>query len=51
MRFSLYLYPALEVDAYAAQGYRVRLYRDFDWEGKLIKATVPIAGSTAFHYL
>jgi SAM-dependent methyltransferase len=47
----LLLYPASDVSRYASQGYRVRPYRSFDWKGKLIKATIPVADSRAFHYL
>jgi len=47
----LLLYPAPDVSRYASQGYRVRPYRSFDWKGKLIKATEPVANSRAFHYL
>jgi SAM-dependent methyltransferase len=47
----LLLYPAVEVSRYASQGYEVRPYRSFDWKGKLIKATIPVAHSRAFHYL
>jgi len=47
----LLLYPATDVSRYAAQGYGVRSYGDFDWKGKLIKATMPLAHSRVFHYL
>lgn len=40
-----------DVDRYAAQGYRVRSYHDFDIWGKLKKATIPIADSNAFYNL
>jgi hypothetical protein len=39
------------VSRYAAQGYAVRPYRDFDWQGKLIKATMPFSESKPWHYL
>lgn len=47
----LYLWPAYEVDRYAARGYDVRAYSDFDWRGKLVKATIPIARSRLTKYL
>jgi ubiquinone/menaquinone biosynthesis C-methylase UbiE len=47
----LLLFPAPNVSRYAAQGYEVRPYRDFDWNGKLIKATAPVVESGAFRYL
>lgn len=40
-----------DVDRYAAQGYRVRPYDDFDIWGKLKKASIPIADSNAFFNL
>ena len=42
---------ANDVDRYAAQGYRVRPYGDFDIWGKVKKATIPIADSNAFYNL
>ena len=42
---------AYDVDRYAAQGHRVRPYNDFDIWGKIKKATIPIAYSTAFYNL
>ena len=47
----LLLHPAFEVSSYAAQGYKVRPYGDFDWAGKLVKATMPIRMSETYHYL
>jgi SAM-dependent methyltransferase len=47
----LLLYPAVDCSRYAAEGYAVRPYRDFDWKGKLVKASMPMAHSAAFHYL
>ncbi len=38
----LYLFPAWNCRTWAANGYDVRPYSDFDWKGKLIKASVPI---------
>jgi SAM-dependent methyltransferase len=45
------LHVANDVDRYAAQGYRVRPYSDFDIWDKLKKATIPIADSNAFFNL
>jgi SAM-dependent methyltransferase len=42
------LHFANDVDRYAAQGYRVRPYSDFDIWGRIKKATIPIADSAAF---
>lgn len=47
----LLLVPALEVDRYAANGYKVRPYSDFNLWGKLIKSTIPITDSQAWHLL
>lgn len=47
----IFLLPAYEVEPYAAQGYRVRPYSDFDWGGKFVKATIPIFDSKLYHYL
>ena len=47
----LLLFPATDASRYAAQGYQVRPYKDFDWKGKIIKATIPVAHSASFHYL
>jgi SAM-dependent methyltransferase len=40
------LYPAWNATAWAAQGYSVRPYSDFDLRGKLIKASIPIQSCT-----
>lgn len=42
------MHAATDVDRYAAQGYRVRPYSDFDLWGKLKKATIPIHDSNVF---
>ena len=42
---------ANDVDRYAAQGYRVRPYSDFDLWGKIKKASIPIADSNAINNL
>jgi hypothetical protein len=46
----IYLWPAYDVDRYAAQGYAVRPYSDFDWRGRLFKATIPITQSPFASY-
>src|SRR5262249_53138016 len=40
--------PAWHCSDFAAQGYQVRPYSDFNWKGKLIKASVPIVDSGFF---
>lgn len=47
----LYLNPAWQAPAWAAQGYEVRPYSDFSLAGKLIKATVPMRKSLTFQAL
>ncbi|MBZ5632418.1 MAG: class I SAM-dependent methyltransferase [Acidobacteriia bacterium] len=47
----LFLYPALDVSRYAAQGYHARPYKDLDWKGRLLKASIPIADGKPFHLL
>jgi SAM-dependent methyltransferase len=42
------LHFAHDVDRYAAQGYRVRPYSDFEMWGRIKKATLSIADSAAF---
>lgn len=44
----LFLYPAWNCNAWAAQGYSVRPYSDFDLKGKLIKASIPVRSSVLF---
>jgi SAM-dependent methyltransferase len=41
-------YPAWNCRPWFAQGYQVRPYSDFDWQGKLIKASIPIRDSDWF---
>jgi SAM-dependent methyltransferase len=41
----LFLLPAWGCNPWAAEGYPVRPYSDFDWKGKAIKATMPIVFS------
>lgn len=38
----LYLQPAWDCHTWAADGHSVRPYSEFDWKGKLIKASIPI---------
>ena len=47
----LYLNPAWQAPAWAAQGYEVRPYGDFPLTGKIAKATVPIRKSLTFQAL
>ena len=44
----LYLAPAWQCRSWAAGGYPVRPYSDFDFKGKLIKASIPIRDSVFF---
>jgi SAM-dependent methyltransferase len=44
----LFLAPAWQCRSWAAQGYPVRPYSDFNWRGKLIKASIPVRNSVAF---
>lgn len=37
--------PAWQCRSWAANGYAVRPYSDFDWKGKLIKASIPLRDS------
>jgi SAM-dependent methyltransferase len=43
-----FLLPAWNCSSWAAQGYRVRPYSDFDMKGKLIKASIPVRASWEF---
>lgn len=43
-----FLYPAWNSTAWAAEGYEVRPYSDFGWQGKLMKASVPVRSSLPF---
>ena len=47
----MFLRVANDVDRYAADGHRVRPYSDFDFWGKIKKATIPIADSNVFYNL
>ena len=44
----LYFFPAWNVSYYAAQGYRGRPYSDFDWRGKLTKASTYVGDSSLY---
>lgn len=47
----LFLYPDWYCRPWAAQGYAVRPYRDFDLKGMLVKASIPIRDSIVFRSL
>jgi SAM-dependent methyltransferase len=47
----VYFSPAWQCRPWAAQGYAVRPYSDFDWKGKLIKASIPVRDSVAWRSL
>ena len=47
----LYLQPAWNCTPWAANGYEVRPYSDFDFAGKLIKASIPIRRSAPYRML
>lgn len=44
----LLLAPAWQCRSWAAEGYPVRPYSDFNWRGRLIKASIPIRESLLF---
>ena len=44
----IYLAPAWNCSSAAAEGYRVRPYRDLDWQGKFIKAGLPWTRSAPY---
>ena len=44
----LFLFPAWNCTPWAAEGYAVRPYSDFNWRGKLIKASIPLRSSQSF---
>jgi SAM-dependent methyltransferase len=44
----LFLLPAWNCTSWAAEGYEVRPYSDFDLDGKIIKASIPLRSSTPF---
>lgn len=47
----IYLQPAWNCSPWAAEGYAVRPYADFDWSGKIIKASLPIRALPEFQLL
>lgn len=46
-----YLRPAWLCTSWAAEGYDVRPYSDFDWKGRLIKASIPVRTSLPFRFI
>ena len=46
-----FLWPAWQCRSWAAQGYPVRPYTDFDWKGKIIKASIPLRNSIFYRAL
>jgi SAM-dependent methyltransferase len=47
----IYLYPAWSCSTWAADGYEVRPYSDFDLSGKLVKASIPVRSANLYHAL
>jgi SAM-dependent methyltransferase len=47
----LYLQAAWQCRTWAAEGYQVRSYGEFDIQGRLIKASIPLRDSTAYRAL
>jgi SAM-dependent methyltransferase len=47
----LFLFPTWNCTPWAAQGYEVRPYSDFDLTGKVIKASIPLRSSGPFRAL
>ena len=47
----LLLAPAWQCRSWAALGYSVRPYKDFDWRGKIVKASIPLRDSVLFRAL
>jgi len=47
----IFFAPAWQCRPWAAEGYDVRLYKDLDWRGKLIKMLIPIRNSIIFRSL
>lgn len=47
----LYLQAAWQCRSWAAEGYEVRPYSDFDIQGKLIKASIPLRNSIVYRAL
>lgn len=46
-----YLAPAWHVRSWASEGYEVRSWSDFDWKGKIIKASIPFRNMLWFRAL
>lgn len=44
----VYFSPAWQCRSWASRGYAVRAYRDLDWNGKLIKFSIPVRDSVWF---
>jgi SAM-dependent methyltransferase len=44
----LFLFPAWNCTPWAAKGYEVRPYSDFDLNGKLVKASIPLRSSAPY---
>ena len=47
----LFLFPAWNCTPWAAEGYEVRPYSDFDLAGKLIKVSIPLRSSALFEVM
>ena len=47
----LFLFPSWNCKPWAADGYEVRPYSDFDLRGKLIKASIPVRSSKPFRLM
>ncbi len=45
------LFPAWFCTSWAAEGYEVRPYRALDWQGRVVKATIPLRSSRLFRAL
>jgi SAM-dependent methyltransferase len=44
----IYLFPAWSCNSWAAEGYEVRPYSDFNLAGKLVKASIPLRNSSLY---
>jgi SAM-dependent methyltransferase len=47
----LFLIVAWDCTPWAADGFHARPYSDFNWRGKLVKASLPVRRSRLFHFL
>jgi SAM-dependent methyltransferase len=47
----IFLFPAWNTTPWAAEGYQVRPYSDFNFGGKLIKASIPLRTSVPFRVM